>query len=227
MRDACWALAAQGPNDESTQPQERIDQLIDSDPAGFLEHLEALVAETGTTDNATYLYQGGLAALSQRGAEVEVALREACYRSQRFAHVAYTALEFGDRALLHRVLDRELVVRTWVAYQQLHNTDADEFWAWEAVSDACNDSHDEHWSLILDLLNASPDDAVVAMVGVGPIEDWIGGGWEEGVQRIEAEARRNPRLRQALDGIWIDGIPEEFFARIERAANTKLPRMKR
>lgn len=60
---------------------------------------------------------------------------------------------------------------------------------------------EEAWRLILALVERAPD-AALGFVAAGPIEDLIFGRGAEFADRIEAEARQNPRFRVALDMTW-------------------------
>jgi hypothetical protein len=147
VREACWTLASQGWNfrDENPAPTERVERLAEASPDLFLQHLESLIGEAQTTEDASYLYRDAVATIARLA---ETSVGAACERSPRFAYVAYDGLELLERELLKRVLTRELVVRTWVAYHQHRKTESDEFWAWSFVSDSVDDPDDEQWSLM-------------------------------------------------------------------------------
>ena len=216
MRDVCWEAAAS----RSDDGDELVRLLANDDPQAFWEALRELIAVASNTDEAAYLYGSGILALGDVNSAWPAVFREEARADRRVAAVIFAATQFTDRVV--DFLGMPLIVERWVEYTS--KNDPSDFWAAMVVMDAGRWSDDDQWGLILDLLAAAPDEHVVEMVGVGPLEDWIGGGWEEGIRRIEEEAPRNERLREALAGIWIDGIPEEFFLRVEKAAGVPLTR---
>src|SRR5262245_7862582 len=47
------------------------------------------------------------------------------------------------------------------------------FWAWEAVNALVRDEPEQAWSMILRLVELSPDDRILANVAAGPLEDLL------------------------------------------------------
>ncbi|MGC9419367.1 MAG: DUF6869 domain-containing protein [Rhodovulum sp.] len=61
----------------------------------------------------------------------------------------------------------------------------------------------------------------VAFLAAGPLEDLIAENGAAVIDRIEAEAVENPRMRFALSGVWPpDGGPALFWARVRAARGT-------
>lgn len=58
--------------------------------------------------------------------------------------------------------------------------------------------------LVIALLGTAPDDAGVAAVGAGPLEDLVTGHGNELSARLEELARRSAVFRRALASAWID-----------------------
>jgi hypothetical protein len=54
----------------------------------------------------------------------------------------------------------------------------------------------------LALVELAPDDAALAYVAAGPLEDLVREHLERFADRLVEQARRDPRFRDALKGVW-------------------------
>lgn len=215
VQDAAWRTA-----DDRTEAEglELLHLLLGDDPAAVWAALKELILESASTSEAEYLYRVAVRVVASTSDQLRSLVRTAASEDDRIASVLYEAFRYDDdQRAFERVMGRQAIVAGWVRYSASKRVDSETFWAWQAVSDANDWPTDDFWGLILDLVDAATDESVISMIGVGPIEDFIGGGWEGAVKRIEAEAPRNARLRQALASAWTSGIPEEFVQRIEAA----------
>jgi hypothetical protein len=111
------------------------------------------------------------------------------------------------------------VVATWLA--RVGRADGEEgFWAWEYVQQA---GSNQKWRLILALLFAAANDPSVELIGAGPLEDFVSMagsvaelGNDSWIRVIEIEARKNPKLRQALEVAYPDPLnPPELWERLD------------
>lgn len=64
------------------------------------------------------------------------------------------------------------------------------------------DGADEAWPVISALVERAPDDAALAYVAAGPLEDLIRLHGEHVEDRIVEQARQDARFREALRGVW-------------------------
>jgi hypothetical protein len=61
---------------------------------------------------------------------------------------------------------------------------------------------------------------VIAMVGVGPVEDFLSRDWRSAIERIERDAPSHEKLRQALWSVWqLSDVPSSVIERVHAAAN--------
>jgi hypothetical protein len=90
------------------------------------------------------------------------------------------------------------------------------FWAIERFIDSPNEAPEECWEAILGVLNREPSQKVIAVLAAGPLEDLIEAHGAEYIERVEYEARKNPRFRHLLGGVWESGTPE-IWKRVEQA----------
>lgn len=77
-------------------------------------------------------------------------------------------------------------------------------WAWDDVEDAVERLGDEVVPLLIALADGAPDEASLAYLGAGPIEDAVRSGSAVLIDRIEGAAQRNDRFRFALRAAWFD-----------------------
>ena len=95
----------------------------------------------------------------------------------------------------------------------------EDFWAWERVHDIVNGPDPERaYALVLALIAAAPDHRL-EHVGAGAVEDMVENHATVLIDRIEAEAKRDPRFREALGSIWLvaDEIDPLLLARLQTA----------
>jgi hypothetical protein len=97
-----------------------------------------------------------------------------------------------------------------------HNCDFPEFWAVMKLDDFADLEPETAWSVILDLLREPLNDNALGCLAAGPLEHLIDQHGPSFVDRIEAEAERDPTFRWLLGGVWESSTPE-VWARIERA----------
>jgi hypothetical protein len=121
------------------------------------------------------------------------------------------------------------VAAAWCRYAQKPSEDRDDtevepdwwavvfFWARPLFED-----RELHRAALLKLIERADSDDVIGQVAAGPLENFMSNN-ESDLQWLEANAARNPKLRQAIAGVWIDLTPANM-ARLDRAAGTPLTR---
>ena len=98
--------------------------------------------------------------------------------------------------------DNELedLVKTWIDHALRGGDEL--FWAWDRVTKLTTHDPESVWPIILDLIQAAPNDQVLANIGAGPLEDllcWHGAAF---IERVEQAASRNSRFRKSLAATW-------------------------
>src|SRR5215469_7484675 len=79
----------------------------------------------------------------------------------------------------------------------------DDFWAWQRVDEIVRAGDlDRAWEITLLLLAKAPDD-VLGYIAAGPLEDFIDGYANQGLDRAEQACNVDSRLQYALSGIWL------------------------
>lgn len=103
-----------------------------------------------------------------------------------------------------------LLAQTWLESQTLS-------WAFTEVSDVIADGTvDASWALLLEMVAASDDD-LLGDVAAGPLEDFLGKQGEVWIERVEAAARSDPKLRAALRGVWRNRMADDVWERVQAA----------
>jgi hypothetical protein len=74
---------------------------------------------------------------------------------------------------------------------------------------------DDLLRFVLAVTSKNPPDTVLAVLAAGPLEELIAYSGNEFIDRIEVEARSNPKFRHLLGGVWRHGTPGPIWARIE------------
>jgi hypothetical protein len=98
-------------------------------------------------------------------------------------------------------IDEETLASTYLRQYQT-KSDSD-FWAYKQVSDIVRNRPQDGWRLARRLIELAPDDAALAYVAAGPLEDMVNWWGNELREEIEQEARRNRRFLEALGMIRV------------------------
>jgi len=92
------------------------------------------------------------------------------------------------------------------------------FAAWEKVDDLIGRDPEAGWALTLELVAAASTDQLLANVAAGPLEDLLRVNPELFIERVELAARRDPKFRRCLTGVW--GLPPSIRERVSKYTAT-------
>lgn len=105
----------------------------------------------------------------------------------------------------------ELAAAYWENYALSSGDRADRlkaeetFWAWEEIEERVRLQPKDAIEVLTYLADAAPDDAALAYLGAGPIENLVCyGGSDVVIDRVEGAAVRNGNFRTALRCAWFD-----------------------
>lgn len=73
------------------------------------------------------------------------------------------------------------------------------------------------WPLLLKILKKASSDAAYALLAAGALEDLLARHGQAFIERIETEARRDPKFRMLLGGVWQNTMPEDIWLRVQKA----------
>ena len=77
------------------------------------------------------------------------------------------------------------------------------------------------WQAILRVLQHELSGKQIALLAAGPIEGLLVWHGEQFIDRVEAEARRNPAFADVLGGVSRQNMPDHILKRLEKARNGK------
>jgi hypothetical protein len=110
---------------------------------------------------------------------------------------------------------RDGLVADWIRYHAERRKGTDPlFAAWNEATDIVLRDPEEGWALALALIEAAPDDWVLCNVAAGPLEDLLKKFHGVLIERAEVQARRDPKFRRCLTGVW--GLPPSVQERLRQ-----------
>ena len=72
----------------------------------------------------------------------------------------------------------------------------------------------EAWEFILAVLASDDSTPILETLSAGPLEDLLVQHGTRVIERVEAQARRDPRFAGLLGGVWRNTMPEEVWQRV-------------
>ena len=116
----------------------------------------------------------------------------------------------------------ELLVASWIACgnaAQGSEEHEKHFWAVNRVMDLELDDPELLWKLILEITEFELSEKAASSLAAGPVESLLAHHGKDFIDRIEKEARENSRFRDILRGVWQNLMPDDIWARVEKAAD--------
>jgi hypothetical protein len=83
--------------------------------------------------------------------------------------------------------------------------------------DAVHDTPEIAWQAILEIVARGLTDKQSGLLAAGPLEDLLSYHGTQFIDRIEDEARRNPKFNHLLGGVWQNQMPDEIWSRVQKA----------
>jgi hypothetical protein len=109
------------------------------------------------------------------------------------------------------------IVRDWIALSHTEpNTPEYErlFAVFGVVVDMTHDRPEEAWAFVLAVLAADDSTRVMENLAAGPLEDLLVYHGPAVIERVEAEARTNPKFAFLLGGVWKNAIADDIWDRV-------------
>jgi hypothetical protein len=108
----------------------------------------------------------------------------------------------------------------WIDYwrQQLETGQFPDSDASDIVDELIRRDPDSGWAAVLAILeriDAQPSSRLFQVLAAGPLEDLLARHGAALVERIESEARVNPRFNLLLGGVWQNAMPEHVWRRVQ------------
>jgi len=100
----------------------------------------------------------------------------------------------------------ERIIEAWFENEE-------NFWAFSAMSDLCDEDPRLAWSITLELIERADDEYEIGVVAAGPLEDLIRKHTDTIWADVVEKAHTNPRLAAALQGVWVFEDDGDVFHR--------------
>ncbi len=220
-----WASARATPLTSSNSRALR--DRIRANPDAWWRNLQILIAEASDNDQI-----GGLAmwplriTLACGGTRFLDEAASIARTSSKMASALMVGANWNREIGLYKLFGRDHMVDTWIRHDL--SNDQFDFWAWALIDDVVRNDAGEAWPLILSLLEKAPNTDVVGAIAASPLEDFIIAYAPIYIGRIEEEALKNARFKEALAGVWIMRLRRDhpdLFDRVEMAAGVPLRRV--
>ena len=75
-------------------------------------------------------------------------------------------------------------------------------WAWDELERLVRNEPARALRVVIALIASAPDDATIAYVAAGPLENLLCYHGNEVIDEVERSASRDERFRRALSGVW-------------------------
>jgi hypothetical protein len=116
--------------------------------------------------------------------------------------------------------ERSQLIAAYMAYAQAPRHSAQQnmlSWAWERFDDLARSYPLVCLQLCEEMLEYMPDDKVMALLAAGPLEDVLARHGPAVIEEVETRARRLPRFRHLLGGVWKNAMTDEVWDRVCKA----------
>jgi hypothetical protein len=112
------------------------------------------------------------------------------------------------------------LAREWIAYwqQQLETGDFPDSEVSFIVDRLARDQPEAGWAAILAILaaiDAEPTSRLFQVLAAGPLEDLLSHHGDALIQRVEEQAKRDPKFRSLLGGVWQNEMSQSTWSRVQ------------
>ncbi len=83
--------------------------------------------------------------------------------------------------------------------------------------DAVTDEPDFAWLAILEICRRDPTDEELSLLAAGPVQSLLSWHGTAFIDRILVEAKRNPKFRHLLGGVWSGTVADDVWKRVQDA----------
>ncbi len=81
--------------------------------------------------------------------------------------------------------------------------------------DECHEEPEIAWRTILKIIETELEGEQTALLAAGPMEDLLSFHGLDFIDRVEHEAKNNPRLNDLLGGVWQCSMTDDVWARVQ------------
>jgi hypothetical protein len=126
--------------------------------------------------------------------------------------MASTPTQWGEKE------NRDALVAALIEHFSRQDGDQEHLWAFETVYDLVDDNPEVAWPIIVQSVKECPSDYVLACIAAGPLEGLLCDHGPSFIDRVLAEAGRDPRFRKCLRAVWgCNRMDKDVWARVNEA----------
>lgn len=113
------------------------------------------------------------------------------------------------------------IVDAWIASESAEDGSPEResnWWAIEKVNDWSFNREGEHvWQFITAAYKRDLSDKVFSSLAAGPVEDLLAKQGPQFIERVEELARKDPKFKYLLGGVWRNAMTDEVWQRVQAA----------
>lgn len=116
--------------------------------------------------------------------------------------------------------DNVAIVDAWIrrySHPQSAEISEETEWAYDRLDEICERDPKLCLEILGEICAKSNNDWVISNLAAGPLEDLLARHGESIISDVEARARTDLAFREALSAVWQNVIPNDVWARVERA----------
>jgi hypothetical protein len=116
------------------------------------------------------------------------------------------------------VTGNEDLVSSYLAHARavVRKEEDEHFWSFGEIHTLTRDDPERAWPLVCEIVAGCTDDALLAYVAAGPLEDLLCNHPARIIDRVEELARRDAHFRRCLSGVWASNrMPDDTRRRID------------
>ena len=106
------------------------------------------------------------------------------------------------------------MIRGYLEYSSTDRPDL--FWTHDRIRGLTDHSPDDAYEVIRELVRQASSDYVLSIVAAGPLEDLLSDWGERYIDRLEEDARVDPKLMAACAGVWQLFMSDTVWERLQR-----------
>ncbi len=117
--------------------------------------------------------------------------------------------------------DKQKLINAWISLHHAEEKTSaynNNFWAFETLSDICEEEPDLCWELIEDIRKTDGSDIILANLASGPMEDLLVEYGEKFIDLLEKQAKNDEQFKKLLGAVWQNDIADDIWERIKCVA---------
>ena len=112
-------------------------------------------------------------------------------------------------------VDLGLLADNWVEYWHGDSAKRIELSGATDLYDLTYEEPEKLWLLILEIHHRDQSIAIQQVLAAGPVEDLLAKHGDTFIERVEAEARRDPQFAKLLGGVWKSTMSDAIWDRLQ------------